>query len=390
MIGCMEITGIETITYDPQSLLTDTERDIGLTTLRVKTDEGVVGLGETLPQQGMETAALHGPISDRVLGRDPRDISGIRDDLATYFNYYGHAGAEYRAMSALDIALWDIKGKRMGEPIYQLLGGKARDEIPAYNTCYDTEFDFMSEPIELAESLLEQGITSMKIWPFDGFAEKTRGQRISDADLEAGLEPLRLIRTEVSEMDVAVEGHGLWGLTPAKKIVDAVAEYDPVWVEDIIRKGNFTAYERLAEETSVPMCISERLVGRYEFDQALRTNAIDIAMLDVCWTGGLSEAKAIASMAESNHLPIAPHNSGGPVMHFANAHLSAAVPNLYVMESIRDRYDGWHRKLVTDTLPVRNGSLALPEGPGLGIEIEPKILGHPETTVERTTESNSD
>jgi L-alanine-DL-glutamate epimerase-like enolase superfamily enzyme len=107
-------------------------------------------------------------------------------------------------------------------------------------------------------------------------------------------------------------------------------------------------------------------------------------MPDVCWTGGLSEARDVAAMAEANHLPVAPHNSGGPVMHFANAHLSAAIPNLYVMESIRDRYDGWHRNLVTDPLPVRDGTMALPDGPGLGTELDPEIVEHPETSVERT------
>lgn len=381
----MEIIAIETLTYASDSDLTATERDIDITLLRVHTDDGTIGLGETLPQKGMETAALHGPIADHILGRDPREITGIRDDLMTYFNYYGHAGAEVRSMSALDIALWDIKGRILDEPVYQLLGGKARDEIPVYNTCYEQEYDFMEEPVALAKSLLDQGITSMKIWPFDEFAQKTRGQRISSRDLKAGLEPLALIHEEVGdEMDVAIEGHGLWALPPAKKIVKAIEAYDPIWFEDLIRKGNFDAYRRLAADANVPMCVSERLIGRYEFAEAMQSNAIDIVMLDVCWTGGLSEGLAVAAMAEANHLPIAPHNAGGPVLHFANAHLSASVPNLYVMESIRDRYDGWHRNLITDGLSVRNGSLTIPEGPGLGVEINPDILDHPDTTLKRT------
>lgn len=378
----MEITALETIQFDSDSELTDTERDIDLTLLRVHTDEGVVGLGETFPQAEMEAGAIHGPIADQVLGRDPRDVEAIRDDFQTYFNYYGHAGAESRATSALDIALWDLKGKAAGEPIYQLLGGKAREEIPAYNTCYDQEFDFRDEPVALAESLLDQGISSMKIWPFDEFAADTRGQRITPAQLNAGLEPIRRIREAVgAEIDIAIELHGLWALTPGKRIVDAVAAYDPVWVEDVIRKGNFDAYERLAESADCPLCISERLIGRYEFERALRTNAVDIVMPDLCWTGGITEAKAVAAMAEAHHLPVAPHNSGGPILHLANAHLSASIPNLYVMETIRDRYDGWHRNLVTETVPVRDGTLDVPPGPGLGTELDPALLDHPETTV---------
>jgi L-alanine-DL-glutamate epimerase-like enolase superfamily enzyme len=382
----VQLTAIETITYDAASDLTDTERDIDLTTLRVHTDAGVVGLGETFPQAGMETAALHGPIADQVLGADPRNVERLRDDLATYFNYYGHAGAELRATSALDVACWDVKGRAAGEPIYQLLGGATRDRIPTYNTSYDRAYDFRTEPVALAESLLDEGITSMKIWPFDEFAPKTRGQRISSTDLEAGLEPLRRIREALGDaMDVAVEFHGLWSLTPATKLVRAVEAYDPLWVEDVIRKGDLEAYARLGDATTAPLCVSERLMGRYEFRQALRTGAVDVVMPDLCWTGGLTEARAIADLAESEHLPVAPHNSGGPVLHFADAHLAATIPNLYVMETIRDRYDGWHQNLVTDSLVVEDGTLPLPEGPGLGTQLRESLLDHPDTTVRRTT-----
>ncbi|MFB6308022.1 MAG: mandelate racemase/muconate lactonizing enzyme family protein [Haloarculaceae archaeon] len=381
----MEITAIETVTFDRDSDLTDTERDIDITILRVHTSDGRVGLGETLPQKSMETAALHGPIAEQVLGEDPRRIQAIRDDLATYFNYYGHAGAETRAVSALDIALWDLKGKLADEPIYELLGGAAREEIPAYNTCYDLEYDFMEEPVALAESLLDQGISSMKIWPFDEFAAETRGQRITTEAIEQGIEPIRRIREAVgTEMDIAVEFHGLWALTPAKKLLGAISAFDPIWAEDLIRKGRIDAYRQLADASEVPLTISERLIGHYEFAEAIDTGAVDVVMPDLCWTGGFSDARAVASMAEANHLPVAPHNSGGPVLHFANAHFSTTIPNLYVMESIRDRYDGWHTNLVTGHLPARDGTIDLPPGPGLGIEFEADLLDHPDTTVERT------
>jgi L-alanine-DL-glutamate epimerase-like enolase superfamily enzyme len=154
--------------------------------------------------------------------------------------------------------------------------------------------------------------------------------------------------------------------------------------EDLIRKGDPGAYRRLADATEVPLCVSERLIGRYEFEAAMETGAIDVVMPDVCWTGGLTEARAVAEVAEARHLPVAPHNSGGPVLHAANAHLAAAIPNLYVMESIRDRYDGWHRNLVTEPLPVRGGSLDLPPGPGIGTRLDESILDRGDVTVERS------
>lgn len=380
----MEITKLETIQFDDDSDLTDTERDIDLTLLRVHTNAGVVGLGETYPHGEMEAAALHGPIADRVLGMDPRRIEAIRDDLLTYFNYYSHTGAENRALSALDIALWDIKGQIHDQPIYQLLGGPTRSEIPTYNTSYDTKYDFNTQPAELAESLLEQDITSMKIWPFDEFARKTQGQRISTSDLKAGLSPLQQIRDTIGDvMDIAVEFHGLWGVTAGKRLVSAVEPYDPLWVEDVIRKGSLDAYQQLAREAAVPFCISERLIGRYEFKQAMDTGAVDIVMPDLCWTGGLTEGQAIASLAESYHLPVAPHNCGGPVLHFATAHLCVAISNLYLMETVRDRYNGWHRNLVTEPLAVEQGTLPLPSGPGLGTKLDESILDRDDTIVER-------
>lgn len=382
----MHITALETIQFDQDSSLTDLERDIDLTLLRVHTDAGIVGLGETFPQAGMEAEALHGPIADLVLGADPRDIEALRDDLKTYFNYYGHAGAEARAMSALDIALWDINGQLADQPIYQLLGGKARDTIPTYNTCYDDEYDFMEAPAALASSLLEDGITSMKIWPFDEFAPKTRGQRISTGDLRRGIEPIKRIREAVGDrMDIAVEFHGLWSVTAGKRLIQAVAEYDPLWVEDVIRKGDPMVYRKLSQAADVPLCISERLIGREEFSTVMRTGAIDIVMPDLCWTGGISEAREIAAMAAARQLPVAPHNSGGPVLHFINAHFSATIPNLYTMEAIRDRYAGWHQNLVTDSLVVEDGALSPPEGPGLGTELDESILDRPETIVRRTS-----
>jgi galactonate dehydratase len=205
----MQITKLQTVQFEPESDLTHTERDIDLTLLRVHTDEGVIGLGETFPQARMEAGAIHDPIAEQVLGRDPRNITAIQDGLLSYFNYYGHAGAEMRAMSALDIALWDLKGKLADKLIYQLLGEKTRKTIPVYNTCYDERYDFIDEPVALAESLLEEGITAMKIWPFDEFAGETGGQRITTNHLKASLDPVRCIRAELGDrMDIAVELHG--------------------------------------------------------------------------------------------------------------------------------------------------------------------------------------
>ena len=161
-------------------------------------------------------------------------------------SYSGWAGAEMRAISAIDVALWDLAGKSSGVPVYQLLGGASREAIRTYNTCYD-HIDFLTEPVKLARDLARSGIHAMKIWPFDPVARETRGQFITAAQMRQGLEPLRLIREELGDsMDVAMEFHGYWNLPCAIEIAKALEPYSPLWLEEMLPQDNLAAYhERL-------------------------------------------------------------------------------------------------------------------------------------------------
>ena len=227
--------------------------------LRVHTDEGLVGLGETsYAAQSVETY-VHEYVAPRVLGRDPLEIEALTRGLIGYLGWRG-SGVETRAASAFDIALWDLYGKVCGQPLYQVLGGAER-RVRTYNTCAGYRYiraaggqstrnwgldgkaegpfedldAFLHRADELAQSLLESGITGMKIWPFDPYAEASEGQYISAPDLERALEPFRKIRAVVgNRMDIMVEFHSLWRL-PAQRIAQALAEFDTFWHEDPIR-----------------------------------------------------------------------------------------------------------------------------------------------------------
>src|SRR5580765_642827 len=220
--------------------------------LRVHTDEGLVGLGETSFSAESVEAYLHEYIAPRVLGRNPLEIERLSRELVGYLGFRG-SGVETRAASAFDIALWDLYGKYCGQPLYQLLGGASRDSIRAYNTCagyryirdarqqtsanwglgaaggpYEDLDAFLHRADELAHSLLEQGITAMKIWPFDSYAEASAGLDLSGPDLDRGLEPFRKIRKAVgNRMDIMVEFHSLWRLPAAQRIARALAEFTP-------------------------------------------------------------------------------------------------------------------------------------------------------------------
>lgn len=383
----MKITGLTTIRI--------AERP-NLIWLEVQTDEGITGLGETFFGASAVEAHVHDYIAPRVIGRDPFQIDLLAADL---IGYLGHrsTGVETRGNSAFDIALWDIFGQAMGQPVAQMLGGFTRQWIRTYNTCAGPEYikqadaqatanfglggtdlddlnGFLTRADEVALSLLDEGITAMKIWPFDAAAEATRGQCISMPDLKRALDPFEKIRRAVGDrMDVMVEFHSLWQLLPAMQIAKALTPYNTFWHEDPIRMDSLSSLRRYAEVSPAPICASETLSSRFAFRDLLETGVAGVVMLDLAWCGGISEARKIAAMAEAWHLPIAPHDCTGPVVLTASTHLSLNAANALVQESVRAFYRTWYRDLVTALPEVRNGMITVPPGPGLGLRLLPDL-----------------
>lgn len=354
--------------------------------VRLHTDTGLTGLGETYPHPEAEKAVVERSLAPVLLGRDPLQIDRLWADMFQAISYSGWGGAEMRAISAVDLALWDLAGKVAGQPVYQLLGGASRESIRVYNTCYD-HVDFLREPVRLARELAQSGIRAMKIWPFDPIAAETRGQYITADQMRQGIEPLRLIREEFGDsMDVAMEFHGYWNLPCAIRIAQALEPYSPLWLEEMLPQDNLAAYRELAQATRLPLCLSERLMTRWGFRELLENRAARIIMPDICWCGGISEARKIAVLAETQYLPVAPHNCGGPVLHMASAHLAANVTNLYILETVRRHYLEEYVGIVTNRLPVVGGVIPLPPGPGLGVELHPDVLERTDLTIHRISE----
>jgi galactonate dehydratase len=376
----MKITGVETIRY--RRGITVHAGQIDWLWVRLYTDDGLVGLGETYPCAGPESAAVLECFAPRLLGRNPMEIDRLWGDLFLAVSYHGWAGAEMRALSAIDLALWDLAGKALNTPVYQLLGGACRESIPIYNTCYD-HVDFLTEPVRLARELAESGIHAMKIWPFDAIALRNRGHSISAVEMRQGLEPLRLIRQELGDsMEVAMEFHGYWDLPCAVKIAQALEPFQPMWLEEMLPQDNLAAYRELSQATRLPLTISERLMTRWGFREILENRSARYIMPDLSWCGGLSEAHKIASMAETSYLPIAPHNCGGPILHFASAHLAAWAPNLFILETVRRHYLEEYTDVVTPALVPAEGRMPLPPGPGLGVKLAEGIEGRANVQVE--------
>ncbi|MEK7408739.1 MAG: mandelate racemase/muconate lactonizing enzyme family protein [Acidobacteriota bacterium] len=354
--------------------------------VRLETDSGHFGIGETYPRNPVEAAMIHTAAAPRLLGRDPRDIDRLWADFYHSFDYQITGGTEMRVLSAIDLALWDLLGRSLGVPVYRLIGGKSNPQVRLYNTCFPHKYDFNKEPEKIMRELLDgYGIRAIKIWPFDRAAARNRRQYISPADIEEALVPIRKLRDAFgADIEILLEFHSNWNLTSAIRIAKAVEPYKPMWLEDMLLPGNFHQYRQLAEATPLPLTIGERMAGRMQFVQLLEARAARYVMFDVCWCGGLSEARKIAAMAEAWQLPIAPHTAGGPLLFYASLHLATAATNLWIQESCQRFYErDWPAMLANPLVPT-NGAISAPEAPGFGMEIKPEVWKHP-AAVRRTS-----
>ena len=386
----MKITSVETIRLGEFG---------NLIWVRVHTDEGLVGLGETFMGAAAVEAYIHETAAVKLVGKNPLHIEARMLELANYLGWRA-TGVETRGNSAINIALWDIFAKAAGLPLCDALGGRARDSIRTYNTCagykyirdtrsqavanwhvgatdgpYEDLDGFLNRADELAHSLLEQGITGMKIWPFDMAAERTGGYDISAGELNAALEPFRKIRRAVGDrMDIMVEFHSLWSLPMACKLAARLGEFDTYWHEDPFRLDNPADLLEYRRHSKAWVCASETLAMTHSFRDYLATGAAGVVMLDLAWCGGISEARKIAGMAEAWHTPIAPHDCTGPVVFMASCHVSLHAPNALIQESVRAFYSGWYNELVTAVPPVSHGQISVDFSKhGIGVELLPGI-----------------
>jgi len=395
----MKITSLETIRLSDYA---------NILWVRVHTDEGVVGLGETFRGADAVETFIHATVAPQLLGRDPRAIDAIAKLLGEPYLGFRSSGVEMRAASAIDIALWDLVGKASGLPVYQLLGGLSRDRVRTYNTCagyaynssgtrreigsadaprgpYDDQIAFERDAGELAQSLLADGITAMKIWPFDRYAARSGGSFISGEDIRRGLEPFEKIRRAVGDrMEVMVEFHSMWDLPAALAIARPLRDIRPFWSEDPIKMLDAAALQSYAQRSGIAVCASETIAGRAHYLELLRRECVDYVMPDISWCGGLGEAKKIATLAEACQRPIAPHDCTGPVVFMASTHLSLNAPNAIFQESVRAYYATWYRDLVTVVPRVADGYVHAPEGAGLGTELNPDLWRRPDAIVRRS------
>jgi L-alanine-DL-glutamate epimerase-like enolase superfamily enzyme len=379
--------------------------------VEVETDTGHVGLGETFYGADAVESHLHAVAAPLLLGRDPREIKKVSTELVGYNGYAG-TGAETRARSAVDIALWDLLGKSSGEPLYNLLGGRSRESIRIYNTCAGPGYvngaegqsvanwgvregeledlhAAINHPGRLASELLAQGITGMKIWPFDPYAEATGGHDITRAELAEALHRVEAIRSAVGlDMDVMIEMHGLWDVPAALRIVHALEEFSPYWVEDPVRSDIKGGLARIASETPTRVAAGETVAGVPAFVALFESQSVGVVTVDTTWSGGLTTARDVAMLADAFGIPIAPHDCTGPVALAACVHLCTAAPNTLLQETVRAGYLGWYSTLVEGWPEIANGAIRPLDKPGHGVSLLPDLYERRGTKVRMTDDSS--
>ena len=342
--------------------------------VEVSTDEGITGWGEVTakgPRARPICAGLK-HVSDLIEGDDPRLIEKIWNKIFRAYTFMGSRGLTTNMISAVDIALWDIRGKVLGLPVSELFGGPVRDGVPIY--CHPKNGSSVEDTAQHARAIVETGQKAMKLDPFvpkheeelDGYLTG----KLSAESENLGVERIAAIREAVGpDIELMVDCHGRFDVPTAIRLGRALEPYTLTWFEEPVPVESIHALRQVRENVGVPICVGERHHTRWDFVPVLENELADFIMPDVTWTGGISEIKKIATMAEAYYIPISPHDAGGPINVLAGAHAMASVPNHYRVETWRARLNSYD-VMIDHPLDIRGDKIYLSDRPGLGIEMD--------------------
>ncbi len=336
--------------------------------VRVETDAGVHGIAEATTHSKSRTVVeAFDEMAGYFIGADPFDTERLL--LEAYRNeWYSANLINTTVISAIDTACWDIKGKLLDRPVYELLGGAVNGTaLRAYANGWYT--DTRGEPArfgEAAERVIADGYDALKFDPFGNAWERMDRTRRNRA-----VETVAAVRDAVGpDVDLLIEGHGRFTPGAAVELARDLEPYDPTWFEEPCPADNLDGLRRVAERSRVPIATGERLMGKHAFADLLTQTDVDIIQPDLVNTGGVTEGKKIAAMAEAEHVSFAPHNPQGPVATAVCAHVCATTPNFMIQEVFEDYDVDWKGDLLDDPIEIENGTLHVPSGPGLGVDLD--------------------
>lgn len=343
--------------------------------LKLETSDGRVGWGEVYTKwtyaggsRPATTNAVAQLFEQYLRDEDP---SRIEDHWQAMYrsSFYRGGPVHMSAIGGIDTALWDLKGKELGAPVYDLLGGATRDRVRIYQHVDKParEGDIDAETAADARDQVERGFDALKLnptWILDRID--------TPAKVDAAGELVGAVREAVGpDIDIALDFHGRTSKSMARRVAAAVEPHSPMFIEEPVTPEHNDALARVARSTNVPIATGERMYSRWEFKSILEADAVDVLQPDLASAGGISEGKKIADLAETYDASLAPHCPIGPICFVASLHVDAASPNFLVQEQSFYRKEHGHDYVTNDDLfEVVDGGVALPDGPGLGIDLD--------------------
>lgn len=342
--------------------------------LRLTTDNGLTGVGEaTLEWQERAVESLiQDWVEERVLGTDPFDAESWTEELIR--DQYQGGPTILTAISGVEMAMWDLMGKANGQPVYQLLGGAARDVLPAYANGWYGQARSAADYAQKARAVVELGYRALKFDPF-GVAWK----EMSAAAMDETVQIVSEVRNAIGDdLDLMIEVHGRLSVDCAIKMGRRLARYRPAWYEEPVTPHSLDQLLAVKGGVSIPLAAGERLYMLEEFERLISMGACDVVQMDLAHCGGLSIGRKIASLAKARGRRLAPHCSIGPVALCAAVHFGWATPGVIYQENFADFDVAWRKDLVYGWDPCAGGAFKAPDGPGLGIDVDPAVCAaHP-------------
>jgi galactonate dehydratase len=346
----------------------------------LKTDEpGLIGLGDASSLSHEEEVKMIAAtfVDKFLLGKDPVDTEAHWS--AIYHNARMRGGRlETTALSGIDIALWDLKGKILKRPVYQLLGGAQREQIPVYANGWYSNPGTPEENAAEAEKVVAKGYTALKFDPFGRFSH----YQISASELQLACDRMAAVREVVGpESDILLEAHGRFNVAAAVQIGLRMEEFRPYFYEEPVAPENISELAQVRRRVNIPIATGERLYTKFPFAQIVAAEAADVLQPDIANAGGITELKKIAIIAEAAHVTIAPHNVCSPVGAIAEMHLATTIVNFEIQEYHAEFYSDQYFTVFDGFPRQKNGHVTLSDAPGLGLEInEAEIAAHPPLT----------
>ena len=368
----MKITSVDII---QQTEGTNLPRDYAW--ILIHTDEGITGLGELNRRPNEIIAVIRDWAPHLLVGQDPRHIERIWETLFSYATPYGNTGAARRAISAIDMALWDIAGKALGAPVVQLLGGACRDRVPVYSTG-GIGGSTREEVHKNVRQMMELGWRAAKTAPFQLSKESHDPSQqflwryASPKEVARGVQIMAWTREAAGdEFDVGIDHHPLWDVHGATRVIRAMEPFNLMFFECAMFEDSLEPWAALARDCRVPLMCGEYSQSRYQLLPFIERNLVSIVNPDLAWVGGITEIKRIGIIAKTHGVAVAPHDSG-PVTTYARCHVMANMSNAFYMELSSATRGMWDA--VTEKLEIVDSSLPVPTKPGLSVELNPEMI----------------